>query len=226
MSVEQVQRTMAAEPLIVVESVDRHVQRTFESGPHRKVRRRAAVRHADIFIGLAVDPQRGRHLDVRVPECAQFILPILAFELEEQSAQDGHFIEWLVAVESHIGWRQASAGLGWSWGVSPRAAPGRLCRHETACWCALFGVEHPVLVRVEPIEDLQLHQAGSRIGGTPPVRVRPSAGRRRYTYGREVSLPDWRRMPRPIESMLSLDLSPQLLFCLRRCIWALRTPSN
>ena len=124
--VEQVQRAVAAEPLLVVREVHRDVERVLPSRRHHEERRRAAEVHADVLVGLAVDDERRRHFDVRVVEGRHLLFPVVVLELEEQRAQRRHVVERLVAVRLHV---VLASGAGRARPVPRRRRPGRrACR--------------------------------------------------------------------------------------------------
>ena len=91
--VEQVERAVAAEHLLLVDEVERQVQRALRPLGHHHVRRRAAEVDADVLVGLAVDRRDRRHLDVGVVEGGELLLPVGVLELQEERPERAEVVE-------------------------------------------------------------------------------------------------------------------------------------
>ncbi len=121
MRVQQVERPEAVDRLLGIDGVHRDVDRVLLAFGDHHERRRAAEADADVLVGLAVDRQRRRHLDVGVLERHQLLLPVGVLEVEEQCP---HRVE---VVERHAGRNGLHGGLAdrrAGWTGPPAAAEG------------------------------------------------------------------------------------------------------
>ena len=87
--VQQVERLVAVEALLVVNRVDRDVERLLDIA-ERGV---PATADAYVLVRLPVDGHRRGDLDVRTVERLDLLGPIVALELEEDRAQDAFVVE-------------------------------------------------------------------------------------------------------------------------------------
>ena len=107
--VQEVQRAVAADGLILVDEVERQVERSLVAVADAE-RRVAAEMHADVAIDLAVHGDARRHVDVGVVEGDELGLPVRILELDEERAQRARVVERRVGEVLHVGRRQAHAG--------------------------------------------------------------------------------------------------------------------
>ena len=85
--VEEVERAVAQQPLVLMGKVHRHVQRPLRSLGRHHVRRHAPEADAHVPIRAAVHGQRRRHVHVGAVERLELFLPRGVLELQEKGPQ-------------------------------------------------------------------------------------------------------------------------------------------
>jgi hypothetical protein len=122
-AVEQVQRPITKQPLVIVNEVEREVERLLRARADHPVGRRAAEVHADVRIGLAVDYHRRRKVDIRVVGVGQLRFPVVTWERQEDRAQRRGVVERRIAEGLNTGRRE---------GAAARLREGALLNHQSA----------------------------------------------------------------------------------------------
>ena len=177
--VQQVERVVAADVLIGVDGVERQVQRSLEAARHHAVRRIAAEADADVAIGLAVDGDRRRHVDVAAVVGLEQRLPVGRRKLDEDGAQHLDVVERLVGERLHVGRRQPLARAAAC--PAPAAAAAESAPRRTP---AVGDAHRRVEARHRPA-------VAQRARARPRARQRhgdpPPAGRRRRRSTRAAS---------------------------------------
>ena len=100
--VQQVERAVAVQRLLLVDEVERQVQRALRSFRHHHVGRRPAEVHADVLVDLAVDGRDGWNFDVGVVECRELLFPVGVLELQEDRSQRADVIERRVRIRLDV----------------------------------------------------------------------------------------------------------------------------
>ena len=107
MRIEQVEGPVAAERLIVVDEIERQVERMLPALGHAHQRRRAAEVNADVAKALPVDDERSGDIDVGVGEVTELLLPVAGLEFEEERAQRAGVVHRLRRVRLDVRRRDA-----------------------------------------------------------------------------------------------------------------------
>ena len=94
MRIEQVEGPGSQQTLILVDQVQRDIQRPLVTRPHHAKRRHPAKLNPHHRIGFAIDRQGRGNIDIRPVEIGQLLLPLLVVEINEYRADDVAGIEF------------------------------------------------------------------------------------------------------------------------------------
>jgi hypothetical protein len=215
MGIEQIQRAIAQQVLIVVNEIKGEIERTLVTFADSEIGRGAAEMNAHSGVGLPIHDDLGRNLDICIGKVGQFLFPIRVFELEENRPNDGGVVEVFAGKRFDAGGFNFRAWRGWglilpaishagarAWAApSARSAFGALLLDIFARQFSFLCVEPVISIAIEFVQHLEfrLHRtrsAGSARSAESARSARPRArtieGRWPIEPGRKIT--GWREI--------------------------------